>query len=400
VVDAGFASLGSFAAGLAAVNLLSDTDLGVYAVFFAAFIVGTTFPHNLVYLPSQIYAVGRPMSEKLLNIGRVSSTGLVFSMLGSTTILAAAVATAAHTSTTVTVALTVTAVLNLVVSATQDNLRRMLHIGGLHWSAASMSIVQFVAVVIVVVTMMNTSIPEAWIPFGSLICANIVSSTLGLVRAGGLGRWTAPPGLKARVLVRSGRWLLTQALIPTGALFLAATVITSLAGAAAMGHAEAARVVAQPVLVFATGLTAVLGPRVMGSAMSGDEAGGRVMLRRFGLLTVVVGILYLGFAGWATPWNPMQLLVPPAYTVTGLVAATIVANIAFGWLFLRVEELMGAGREFDLVKVSLVGSPLLVAAAFTAGLTGAFARPLGLLVDAGARFLPYRHYREKVYRSS
>ena len=372
----------------------------MYAVFFAAFIVGTAFPHNLAYLPSQIYAVGRPMSEKLLYIGRLSSLGIVFSMLGSLAILAAAVATAAHTSTSVTIALTVTAVLNLIVSAAQDNLRRMLHIGGLHWSAASMSIVQFISVAIVLLMMIARDAPVAWIPFGSLICANIVSSTLGLIRAGGLGRWTLPAGLHAGVLVKSGRWLLTQALIPTGAVFLAATVITSLAGAAAMGHAEAARVVAQPVLVFATGLTAVLGPRVMASAISTDEAAGRAMLRRFSQLTVVVGVLYLGVAGWAMPWNPMQWLVPPAYAVTGLVAATIVANIAFGSLFLRVEELMGARREFDLVKVSLIASPLLVAAAVTAGVTGAFARPLGFLVDAGARFLPYRHYREKVYRQS
>jgi hypothetical protein len=258
--------------------------------------------------------------------------------------------------------------------------------------------VQFVVVAIVLLTMIAVGVPVVWIPFGALICANIASSTVGLVRAGGFGRWTAPAGLESRVLVRSGRWLLTQALIPTGAVFLAATVITSFAGAAAMGYAEAARVVAQPVLVFATGLTAVLGPRVMASAMSGDEAGGRAMLKRFGQLTVVVGVLYLGVAGWATPWNPMQWLVPPAYIITGLVAATIVANIVFGFLFLRVEELMGARREFDLVKVSLVGSPLLVAAAFTAGFTGAFARPLGLLVQAGAQFLPLRHFREKVYR--
>jgi len=380
------------------VNLLSDTDRGVYAVFFAAFIVGTTFPHNLAYLPSQIYAVGRPMSERLRHIGRVLSIGLVFSMLGSVAIAAAAVATASHTSRTVTLALTLTAVLNLVVSAAQDNLRRMMHISGLHWSAATMSIVQFVAVAIVLLTMMAANVSVVWIPFGSLICANIVSSTLGLVRAGGFGRWTAPAGLKPRVLVRSGRWLLTQALIPTGAAFLAATVITMLGGAVVMGYAEAARIVAQPVLVFATGLTAVLGPRVMASAMSMDEVGGRDMLRRFAQLAVVVGVLYLGVAGWTTPWNPMQVLVPPAYTITGLVALTIVANIAFGSLFLRVEELMGARREVDLVKVSLVGSPLLVTVAFTAGLTGAFARPLGILVQAGAQFLPFRHYREKVYR--
>lgn len=398
IVDAGFASLGTFAAGLAAVNLLSDVDRGVYAVFVAAFLVATTFPHNLVYLPSQVYNVGRPMAERLEYLGRVFAMGLGFSLLGSIVILIAAIATASHTSTSVTLALTLTAVSNLAVSTAQDNLRRMLHIRELHWSAASMSIVQFTTVVIVLVGMMVASIPVVWIPFGSLFIANIVSSTLGLIRAGGFGHWNTPPGLRPRVLVRSGRWLLGQALIPTGAGFLASVVITSLAGAEAMGYAEAARVVAQPVLVFSTGLTAVLGPKVMASAMSKDNPGSTTMLRRFLQLTLGAGILYLVFAGWATPWNPMQVIVPSAYIVAGLAAATIVSNIVFASLFLRIEELMGARREVDLVKVALLASPLLVAVAFTAGSTGAFARPLGILALTGASFPAFLYYREKVYR--
>jgi O-antigen/teichoic acid export membrane protein len=398
IVDAGFASLGTFVAGLAAVNLLSDVDRGVYAVFVAAFIVGTTFPHNLVYLPSQVYTVGRPIAERLEYLGRVISMGLGFSLLGSGAILIAAIATASHTSTAVTLALSVTAVLNLAVSTAQDNLRRMLHISELHWSAASMSIVQFTTVVIVLVGMMLADIPVVWIPFGSLFIANIVSSILGLIKAGGFGHWDTPPGLQPRVLVRSGRWLLGQALIPTGAAFLASVVITNLAGAEAMGYAESARVVAQPVLVFATGLTAVLGPKVMASAMSRDNSGASTMLRRFLQLTAGAGILYLAFAGWATPWNPMQVIVPSAYIVGGLVAVTIVANIAFAAMFLRIEELMGARREVDLVKVALFASPLLIAVGFTAGATGAFARPLGLLALTAASFPAFLHYRNKVYR--
>jgi hypothetical protein len=399
-VDAGFASLGTFAAGLAAVNLLPDIDRGVYAVFIAAFLVGATFPHNLVYLPSQVYTVGRPMAERLLYLGRTTAMGLGFSLLGSGAILIAAVATASHTSWGVTVALTVSAILNLAVSTAQDNIRRMLHISELHWSAASMSIVQFMTVAIVLTAMMLADVPVVWIPFGSLFCANIASSTLGLIRAGGFGHWNTPGGLRPRVLVRSGRWLLAQALIPTGAAFLAAVVITALAGATAMGYAEAARVVAQPVLVFATGLTSVLGPKVMAFAMSRNEVGANSMLKRFLQLTVGVGLVYLVFAGWATPWNPMQVVVPSAYIVTGLVAVTIVANIAFASLWLRIEELMGGRREVDLVKVAFVASPLLVAVAFTAGATGAFARPLGVLVLSGARFFPYRYFRGRMYGSS
>ena len=75
VVDAGFASLATFVAGLAAVNLLSDTNRGVYGVFFAAFVVGTTFPHNLIFLPYQVYSVGRPLDERLRYIGHATASG-------------------------------------------------------------------------------------------------------------------------------------------------------------------------------------------------------------------------------------------------------------------------------------------------------------------------------------
>ncbi len=397
VVDAGFASLATFVAGLAAVNLLSDENRGVYGVFFAAFVVGTTFPHNLVYLPSQVYAVAQPLHERMVHIGRVTGIGLVFSSFGMLAIVVAALVTASHTTPAVTFGLTLTASLSVAVSATQDNLRRMLHVRERHWSAASMSIVQFVIVGISVLTMLAFDTPAYWIPFGSLFIANIVSSTLGFVRAGGFGIWETPPELTPRSLVVSGRWLLGQALIPTGATFLATAIITTLAGATAMGYAEAARIVAQPVLVVATGLTAVLGPRVMAAGVKRDEQGGSAILKRFALLTVISGFLYLVIAGWNVPWNPMEFIVPSAYVVGGLVAATIVANVASGLVFLRVEELMGARREVDLVKVSFAASVFMVAVALTAGVTESFALPLGVLALSIVRYAGYWHYRRKVY---
>ena len=60
---------------------------------------------------------------------------------------------------------------------------------------------------------------------------------------------------------------------------------------------------------------------------------------------------------------------------------------------------MGARREVDLVKVALFASPLLIAVGFTAGATGAFARPLGILALTAASLPAFRHYRNKVYRT-
>ncbi|MGI9666748.1 MAG: hypothetical protein ACR2N2_06545 [Acidimicrobiia bacterium] len=397
IVDAGFASLATFVAGLAAVNLLSDENRGVYGVFFAAFVVGTTFPHNLVFLPYQVYSVAQPMAERFRYIGKATAIGFGFGMLGAGAILIAALATASYTTAAVTIALTVTAVPTVAFSAAQDNLRRMQHVCEHHWAAAITSIVQFVCVVAVIGLMLAADVPVVWMPFGSLLIANIISLSFGIIREGGLGRWTTPVELYARSLVRSGRWLLGQAIVLPGATFVAAALITAFAGAVAMGHAEAARIVAQPVLVLSTGLTAVLGPRAMATAIARDDRGGMQLIKRHAGLILIAGVGYLAFAGWETPWNPLPLLVPAAYVVAGLVAVSIVANVASGLVFLRVEELMAARREVDLVVVSVGASFFSILVAFTAPWTAAFAFPLSILAMSIARYVGYWFYRRKVF---
>lgn len=389
--------MATFAAGLAAVNLLSDVDRGVYGVFFAAFVVGTTFPHNLVFLPYQVFSVAQPLEERLLYIGKATAIGFAFAMLGAVAVLIAAVVTASHTTLSVTLALTLTAVPTVAFSAAQDNLRRMQHVREHHWGAAITSVVQFIVVVSVIVVMLIVDAPVEWMPFGSLLIANIVSLSAGFVREGGLGRWTAPEELQPRALVASGRWLLGQAIVLRGATFIATVLIATFAGAVAMGHAEAARIAAQPVLVLSTGLTAVLGPKVMATAIARNERGGMRLVHRHAALIGAAGLGYLLFAGWETPWNPMPMIVPAAYAVAGLVAAMIIANVASGLTFLRIEELMGARRESDLVTVSIVAGVVSIGVAATAGWTAAFAFPLSVLAMSIARWGGYWYYRRRVF---
>ena len=59
VFDASFASLATFVAGLVAVNVLEGDDLGIYAVFFAAFTFGQLVAYQLIYVPAEIVAVSR-----------------------------------------------------------------------------------------------------------------------------------------------------------------------------------------------------------------------------------------------------------------------------------------------------------------------------------------------------
>ncbi|MCB1246087.1 MAG: hypothetical protein KDB69_02335, partial [Acidimicrobiia bacterium] len=144
-------------------------------------------------------------------------------------------------------------------------------------------------------------------------------------------------------------------------------------------------------------LTAVLGPKVMAAGATHDDHGGRFLLRRYAIVAFVPAMAYLGIAGFDVPWNPMTYIVPAAYAVAGLVAVMVVANLSQVLVLLRVEELMGARREVDLVKVSTFASVCTIVVAATAAVTRAFAYPLSTLAMGSTRYVGYRFYRHSVY---
>ncbi|MCP3973259.1 MAG: hypothetical protein GY720_02060, partial [bacterium] len=219
--------------------------------------------------------------------------------------------------------------------------------------------------------------PVAIMPFGALAIANALSLTTGIVLGDAFRQQPLDEPLRFLTLARDGRWLLLQSSFPSVAHFAVATIIAALAGAEALGYAEAARVVAQPVLVLATGLTAVLSPRAMEAAMHRDLASARHTRRVYMAVMTGGGLLYIAAA--AAPWalNPMQYLVPSAYVISGLVAVTIVANLISAAMYIDVNELLGAQKARAMAGIAIFTSPILVVLAFTATVTEAFARPLG-----------------------
>src|SRR5215210_6370062 len=104
-----------------------------------------------------------------------------------------------------------------------------------------------------------------WIPFGALAFANVLSLTFGLVAAGRMTKPVQSP-VSFRSVMRSGRWLLLVGLLPTGSAFLAAVLVSRFSSTETLGYAEAARVLGQPILVLALGISASLGPRSMEAA--------------------------------------------------------------------------------------------------------------------------------------
>jgi O-antigen/teichoic acid export membrane protein len=259
-------------------------------------------------------------------------------------------------------------------------------------------------VAITLTTLWLLDAPVALMPFGSLALANAVSLTVALA----IGQVYRQPRLPDRLrfwdLAREGRWLLAQAIIPSIAAFAVATIVTAIAGAEVLGFAEAARVVAQPILVFATGLTAVLAPRAMRAAMDIDVEAAQYARRLYLGSVGLAGIAYLAVASTAWPGNPMGYIVPAAYSVQGLVAATIAANLITAALYLDTNELLGARKAKELSLASIVLTPISILFAFTSGQIGAFAIPLGRAARNVVQIVWYRvmlrrHYPESNYWS-
>ncbi len=404
VMDAAMSSLATFVAALVAANLLTNTELGVYAVFFTAFNFGQVVANNLVYIPAEVAAVDWPKPARLRIVEQSIRLALVPSLAGAAAIGFASIVAAQIAPSSLVLPLTITAAATTFLWPTQDHIRRVLHIADRSWAAAGVSAAHLSSTVGSIGALHWAGVDAAWLPFGSLAIANMVSLAIGLVLVSRAhSESPLPRKLQLGELTRSGAWLLTGVGIPTVAAFGAATIITFAAGAEALGYAEQARIAAHPILVAGTGIGYVLGPSLMRGAIAGDRAVSRHYHYRFAGLIGLATIGYVAVAGWEWAGNPMLYLVPDAFELNWLVLATIGANVLMVLLVLPIQELMAAGRARTIGMVSLLSAPLQLAAAATAGATGAFARPLSLAVASGARLAgnaraivhSYRHWHSE-----
>jgi O-antigen/teichoic acid export membrane protein len=399
VIDAGFASLATFVIGLAASRTLSPADLGVYAIFFTAFLTGTVIPAQLVYVPAEVIGVSFPVGERTRLLRRTLVISHWAALASAGTILFATAAAFRIASLETILALTLTCMVAAYLSPIQDHVRRVLIKDDRPWRAAAISMTQFTTIAVAVGALILLSVPEAWVPFGGLAIANTVSLCAGLVIARFPSLERLPTQMTFRSLSSAGRWLVLSQLVPTGATFLAATMVTYLAGADAAGYAEAARIAGQPLLVLGFGLGAVFEPRFMERAGRRDLESARRVRWVFQGLMALSGLGYLAVAGWDWFLNPMAYLVPEAYTVSGLAAFTIIANLANGATYAGQAEMTGGRRERPLARIHSVCSVALLVAAGTAPVTRAFARPLGVLLQGVTRLAWYRLALQRMYAS-
>jgi hypothetical protein len=397
VADATIASIASFGAGLTGVTLLTETDRGVYGVFFTAFMLGGIIVSELIYVPAQVVAVAAKRPTRLASVSKALRLGLIPSAIGALVAVIAGILMRNEAPTETIVALVVTTSVTILFSPMQNHVRKMLHIAERSWDAAKVSVAQLLVVAVAILILTATSVHRAWIPFGSLAIANSASLAFGWILARAEQRSGGDVRLEWRKLVASGKWLVLRASLPAAFAFAAANVLVQLAGSVAYGHAEAARQVAQPIIVLATGLVAVLGPHSMRAGMTLDSRTSWRTWRAYAFAISGASILYIVLVGWSWALNPMERIVPAAYEVRWLVPVTVTANVISALVMLLTSEIIGAGRTKVLAGLSAMTSPALLIVSFTAGTTGAFARPFGLILEGvlrftGARFLLRHHY--------
>jgi len=284
------------------------------------------------------------------------------------------------------------------LSPLQDHVRRMLHMADRSWGAAVVSLVQLTVTATVMLCLVRLGAQPGIIVFSGLAVANLISLTVGVCLARPGRRPPIDDQISAAHLARKGKWFVLMGILPTASGLAAAHLVVQLAGAEALGFSEAARVVAQPLIVLATGLTAVTGPRSMESARAMRLDLARRIERPFVAVVAVATCVYLLAFGTAAPWNPIAAVVGSGYEIPGLVALTVVSNSigVLSWPY-RVELMAGA-QEVTLTKFEgLSGVLVVLVAALTGALLKSYAKPFGLFVYVCGAWIFLRSARHKIY---
>jgi O-antigen/teichoic acid export membrane protein len=371
--------------------------LGAYALFFTAFVLSAVVPTQLLFTPAELRALEAEGLRRLRLLDQSLLLGVLPSLIPAVLLELIALAGTRQVPARTLLPLLVTSALASFISPIQDHVRRLHHMAGVSWRAASMSVVQVVATVAVLLALPLAGVAAVWVPFGALVVANTLSLVAGLVLARERRAHPRLKRMRLRELLRSGRWILLGGLGPQGAVFVSGLLITRLAGAAAMGYVEAARLVGAPLQVLATGLGATTAPALMEAGRSRYARTGRRVTRHYGAMMLALGTAYVLMVGPDWPGNPLTFLIPTAYAVPWLAALSAVAALAFGLTAPPRYELLGGGQERHLMVLEAGASVSQVVVSFGAALMGPYTGPVGTLAQSAARWRLLTPARGRLY---
>ena len=130
----------------------------------------------------------------------------------------------------------------------------------------------------------------------------------------------------------------------------------------------------------------MLRPASIEAAIRGDRPQARRLSRRLGLGLALATLLYLGAVSLPESLNPLQALVPKAFTLTGLVQLSVAAALFNGVIFLQRAELIALDRTRQLAGAEALASSAPTAVAFASGAPRAWTVALGFLPGGLARW--------------
>ena len=398
VVDTALASLATFLVGLFAIRHLSPAALGAYALAFTAVSLAGIIPAQLLFAPLEVAAVSHPVSGRLRFLRATLRLALLPALGVGLLVAGWSLFAPGDVPQPVVLGLTVTGIVFAGVSPVQDHVRSMLHIAEQSWIAATVSAIHVLVVGAGIFLFLATDLPPSWCPFGVLAVANIVSLAVGVAMARGREPAPAsapttadvsPPDPRFSDVSRLGGWLLLVGLIPNVANFFVSALVARLAGAAMLGYAEAARIVAMPMLVLARGLSSVLGPRLMDAARRRDAVAAHRSSALFVRLMVGGGILYFVLVGHDWMLSPFAWLTPKAYRLQGLVALAVISHVLQGLVYPGRVQMTGSHQGAALTKLEVLVNTLRVALAPLAALIGPYIIPLSDSLTALVRATGY-----------
>ncbi len=380
VWDAGFASLATFAVALYAVRFLSADLLGAYALFFTAFGLAGFVSSTVYLLPTRIAAMEMEQPSRIAILPKTLLIGfLIGAFAGAFTPLTGIFALR-ELSVRDIAPLAITTALLVAVSPAQDHMRATFHLAGQSWRAAAVSTVQVVMILTTIIVLHTSPIVHQWVPFGALVVANSVSLLFGLVLASDIRRLPKAVMPPTQALIQSGWVLLLAGIIPAVAQLIAGAAVASFGSVKDVGYAEAARVVASPILVAAIGISQALSPTIMEAGRDSNKPLASHARKSYLLALVPLAVVYGAVMSWSSFFNPMYHLVPAAYHLGGLVTISLAAALAVSSGYVPRMELLGAQEGKQLVGPSVLGSVAHLAIVVSmVGLVGAYVIPLGVL---------------------
>ena len=422
LVDAGLASLATFVLNLYAIAVWEADNpqvLGMYFLYMTAFLLASAVPNQLLFVPAEKMTLDVAQQARVRFFGRVARLGIPAGAAAAVLLLLATAVGATKEGIGFVddqLPFLVTGAIATVFSPLQNHARRLLHLAGKSWAAATVSLVQAATAGVALIFLVASDVTAQWIPIGALAIANVVSVSTAAYLAHRAGRGLPDGDLDAvaaiqdrmtyRTLTPTGRWLVATGVVSLGNNFAVESAVASLASLEALALAGAAKTVAQPILVLANGLRSVLGPPSMEAARDRDRQAARRVAATFGKLTIGAVVAYVAVAGFDWIGNPLARLIDGAYAVAFLVALSIAANGLNGAAFPGRLELIGAGREKQLFGADLranIGQLVIavVIAAVAGGNAnaGSFARPVAFAALGLGRIFNYKRQLDIHYSS-